>query len=158
MLYHELDIAEQRSRLMPAVLCAIDGSPSAREGLRAAVAFCAERELDLELVGVVPTVALVPQPALGESVRRFQRVELELVHGLRLAASAGLDAIVAVRAGDPLEELCAEAEAVGAAELFLPRPRSGVLRGLARKPGTGFERVALAPLPEREAALRPAAS
>lgn len=143
---------------MPAVLCAVDGTGAAREAVASAIALCSERRLDLGLVGVVAPALGDVQPAFGERVRRFQRVELALIRALREAREAGVETTVAVRAGEPETELRSEAATVGAGELFVPRSRARLIAVLTGRPAAEVERITLAPLAEREVALRPAAA
>jgi hypothetical protein len=122
---------------MARVLAAVDRSP---EAARAAIAHCRERGASLELVGVV------------RDPREFRDVQHRLVLAARAARRVGVEAGIAVRAGEPLPALLREAGETGAEELFLPlrrgpfRRRRGVtyvrVRGLAEAPRPGVLRLA----------------
>lgn len=135
---------------MAKVLCAIDGSPASQEALRAAVARCRDRSLELVLAVAVPDDRRDPPgPALGERVGRFEDVQYALVRAARAARAAGVRASLEPRADG--REPVALAAALGATEVFVGRPAGRLRRAPA------VDRIAL-PAREEHVALRPAAA
>ena len=139
---------------MPEVVCAVDESKAATAAVTAAIDFCRKHDANLRLLGIVKPVFGVTQPAYGEQVRRFREVEFALVQAARAAREAGLNPAVAIRGGDPARELVREADAVGAAELFLGRTRGLIAATVRRRPRLDVLRVTRAPGSRREAARK----
>lgn len=128
---------------MPGVVCAVDEAGGA-EAVRAALAFCSEHEVGLRLVGIVEDKLTDSTRATGgERVRRNKLVSLGLVRAKEAARAAGVPATTTVRAGNPMEELLREAEAVGSGELFFVRRRGPISAALARKPRRELAHVSL---------------
>lgn len=118
---------------MGRVLCAIDESPASAEAAAEAIALCRRNGGDLLLVGVVEPGG-VAGPGCGERLRRRRRVDYRLAQAARMVREAGLVPDIAIRAGDPAEELRREADAVDADALFLARKRGFMSGTLTRKP------------------------
>jgi hypothetical protein len=80
---------------MTQVLCTLDGGPETEAAARAAFAQATRNGRAITLVGHVKTPRFeAPQPAIGERIRRFQRVEGQLVRLAREARANGLDVLV----------------------------------------------------------------
>src|SRR5688500_13073042 len=108
---------------MSDVLCAVDESGSG-EAVHAAIDFCVDHIADLKLVGIVEDKLTDSTRATGgERVRRYKMVSLGLARAAEAARRAGVQATTTVRAGNAMEELVREADAVDSGELFFIRTR-----------------------------------
>jgi hypothetical protein len=119
---------------MSYVVCAVDerGSEAA---VRAAIDFCLEHDTALRLVGIVKDkLTDSTRSTAGERVRRYKTVKLHLDVAADAARRAGVVTTTTVRAGDVLEGLLAEADAVGSGELFFVRSRGRIRAALSNKP------------------------
>jgi hypothetical protein len=133
---------EWKESQMSYVLCAVDESGS-EEAVRAAIDFCLDRIADLKLVGIVEDkLSDSTRAAAGERVRRYKSVSLGLDRAAEAARRAGVTATT-VRAGNAIDELVREADAVGSGELFFIRTRSRIGAALARKPRRELAHVSL---------------
>jgi hypothetical protein len=134
---------EWKESQMSYVLCAVDESGS-EEAVRAAIDFCLDRIADLKLVGIVEDkLSDSTRAAAGERVRRYKSVSLGLDRAAEAARRAGVTATTTVRAGNAIDELVREADAVGSGELFFIRTRSRIGAALARKPRRELAHVSL---------------
>lgn len=80
---------------MAEVVCELDGTPAAEEAARRAIVDV--KTASISLVGVVRAPRFdVPAPAVGDRIRRFQRVESQLLRLTREAKGAGLHVTVAL--------------------------------------------------------------
>lgn len=80
---------------MTQVVCRIDGSSETEATARAAFDTAARDGATIVLAGVVKTPRFeAPQPAIGERIRRFQRVETQLLRLARDAKAEGLDVLI----------------------------------------------------------------
>ena len=128
---------------MSNVVCAVDESGS-EEAVSAAIDVCLEHDADLRLVGVVEDKFTDSTRATsGERVRRNKTVKLGLRRAAEAARQAGVFATTTIRAGNPMKELLAEADAVGSGELFFVRTRGRIGAALARKPQRELAHVSL---------------
>lgn len=128
---------------MSSILCAVDESGS-EEAVRAAIDVCLEHDADLRFVGVVEDKFTDSTRATsGERVRRNKTVKLGLQRAVEAAREAGVRATTTIRAGAVLNELLAEADAVGSGELLFVRTRGRIGAALARKPRTELAHVSL---------------
>jgi hypothetical protein len=128
---------------MSSILCAVDESGS-EEAVRAAIDVCLEHDADLRLVGVVEDKFTDSTRATsGERVRRNKTVKLGLQRAVEAAREAGVRATTTIRAGAVLNELLAEADAVGSGELLFVRTRGRIGAALARKPRRELAHVSL---------------
>jgi len=98
---------------MTQVVCKVDGSREAEVAARAAFAEAAANGGMITLAGVVKTPRFeAPQPAIGERIRRFQRVETQLLRLGRDAKAEGLDVLIALPGHEPPKRLVREVETV----------------------------------------------
>jgi hypothetical protein len=80
---------------MTQVVCTVDGGLKRAAAARAAFATAAQNGGTITLVGEVKTPRFeAPQPAIGERIRRFQRVEGQLLELAHEAKAEGLDVLV----------------------------------------------------------------
>ncbi|HVY61351.1 MAG TPA: hypothetical protein VHF22_06840 [Planctomycetota bacterium] len=85
------------------VHCGLDGTAAAEAKAREAIAAAAARNEGIALVGEVREPRFgVPQPAIGDRIRRFQRVESQLLRLAREAEAAGVDVKLALPGHDPV--------------------------------------------------------
>jgi len=138
---------------MPRVVCAVDGGwEASHTAVQAAVAFCRERGCDLELVGVVKDSLLdSTRGTPGERMRRFHQVTFDLTRAVEIARTAGVETSTAVRAGDLVREVLAEARAAQAEEAFFARRHNRLTAALRGKPRIELEHVTLGPAKVAEA-------
>lgn len=98
---------------MTQVVCKVDGSSKAEAAARAAFAEAAADGGTITLAGVVNTPRFeAPQPAIGERIRRFQRVESQLLRLGRDAKAEGLDALIVLPGHEPPKRLEDQVETV----------------------------------------------
>ena len=98
---------------MTQVVCKVDGTREAETAARAAFAEAAEQGGTITLAGVVKTPRFgPPQPAIGDRIRRFQRVETQLLRLGRDAKAEGLDVLIALPGHEPPKRLEHVAETV----------------------------------------------
>lgn len=113
--------------------------------LHAAIAYCKNQDAELGLVGVVkPGLVARWRCSRPEQLRRYEGVTRSLERAADVARHAGLYPTVAIRTGDPRQELVAEGRATGASGLFLVRTRSRLAATLERRPRIAVEEIALA--------------
>ena len=120
------------------MLCAFDASPSAPEAVRAALAYCAENDVDLLLLGVTGTGRFDPAgPAAPGSLWRNRVVAATIANACEAAAGAGVRHAATTSGGD-LRREAVIAAAAGAADLVFvagsSRPPARLLRR-RRSPG-----------------------
>jgi hypothetical protein len=98
---------------MTQVVCKVDGSQESEAAARAAFARAAANGGTIVLAGAVRTPRFeAPQPAIGERIRRFQRVESQLLGLARDAKAEGLDVLIALPGHEPPKRLLREVQPV----------------------------------------------
>jgi nucleotide-binding universal stress UspA family protein len=103
---------------MDSILIATDGSESAQEATTFGLELAAEQHAEATFVLVVPAVDVIPAGGFGVTVaapHELTPVDREpLVEALGIADEAGVTAHARVLRGDPVDEIVAYADNVGA--------------------------------------------
>jgi nucleotide-binding universal stress UspA family protein len=119
-LAHETYHWDAKEASMKKILIATDGSPSAHEAVRFGLDLAAEHDAEPVFVHVAPTLDVVPPAGLGFTTPGAVHHELTehdrapLDEAARIASEQGVDARTELLAGNPVDEIVAFADTIGA--------------------------------------------
>jgi nucleotide-binding universal stress UspA family protein len=134
-LAHETYHSEGREKTMKKILIATDGSAAAHEAVDFGLELAAEQEAEPVFVHVAPALDMLPTAGLGFATpaalhhepNEHDRAPLD--EAASIAALKGIDSTTELLAGDPVDEIVAYADTIGADLIVIGSRGHGAIAG-----------------------------